>query len=74
MTISEKVRFNAAKRHIKEEYNRCIKLYEGEEDIEIAYGYKCAAKAYFDCYKQLCFDQEVTDDMFLRLITIKSND
>lgn len=70
MTISEKAKFAAVKRHIKAAYNECVGKSERETNKGEAHGYHCAALAYFDCYKQLFFnDDSITEDMLKHLIT-----
>jgi hypothetical protein len=77
MTISEKSKMAAVKRHIKREYAACMLK---AEDTKCDNSYACVqirslnigkAEAYFDCFKRLFYpDGEMTDEMLRNLIII----
>lgn len=75
MTLSERSKFAAVKRHIKREYAACMLK---AEDTKGYHSYVCAqirslnigkAEAYFDCFKMLFYpDGEMTDELLKQLI------
>lgn len=75
MTISEKTKYNAAKRHIKAEYARSLKLAKDAEGNDAASNYHLGtAAAYLDCFRQFFYpDGNMTADMLHTLITTQGN-
>lgn len=70
MTIEEKAKYNAAKRHIKAEYARQMKFAKDAEgnDAKSNFHLGCAA-AYFDCFRAMFYpDEKMTVEMLSKLI------
>lgn len=70
MTISEKAKFAAAKRHIKAEYARSLKLAKDAEGNDAASNYHLGtAAAYLDCFRAMFYpDETMTAEMLSKLI------
>lgn len=76
MTISEKAKFAAAKRHIKREYAKQMKYAKEAEGLDAKTNFHlgCAA-AYFDCFRQFFFpDSDMSQEMLQKLILTQGND
>lgn len=75
MTISEKAKFAAAKRHIKREYARQMKFAKDAEGNDAKSNFHLGyAAAYFDCFRQFFYpDGNMTNEMLHNLITIQGN-
>ena len=70
MTISERAKFAAAKRHIKREYARQMKFAKDAEGNDAKSNFHLGyAAAYFDCFRELFYnDKDMNDEIIKELL------
>ena len=76
MTLSERAKFAAAKRHIKTEYAEMAALAkETEGSAPQTNFYRGALAAYVECFRVVFYnDSAMTDEMLKQLINLKDNE
>jgi hypothetical protein len=63
MTIEEKAKYNAAKRHIKSKYAECVEMRNIDKDLLKGYIMGKEA-AYLDCFRVMFYpDETMTAEM-----------
>lgn len=72
MTISERTKYNAAKRHIKAEYAKSLKLAKDAEGNDAKSNFHLGtAAAYLDCFRVMFYpDEKMTAEMLSKLILV----
>ncbi len=70
MTIEEKTKYNAAKRHIKAEYAKSLKLAKDAEGNDAKSNFHLGmASAYLDCFRAMFYpDEKMTAVMLSEII------
>lgn len=75
MTISEKAKFAAAKRHIKREYANALSKANATGNTATINWHLGMVAAYLDCFRMLFYpDGNMTNEMLHTLITTQGND